>query len=248
MLRYVVEGEGATVLLIHGFALDARMWAPQLAALRGGFRVVTVDLPDFGPAPVSVGPHSAARAIADVLDAVDGAPAHVVGQSLGGAVAVDLALAFRARVRSLTLVDALLLGRASGIRGYADAAAHARAGEMDRARAAWLGDDLYAAARARPEVFAAVRAMAADYAGEHWRGRASTIFEVNDPAPRLAELDLPALVLCGALDLPTFRAMADEYASRLPRATRHEIAGAGHLANLEAPEAVNGHLLRFLAR
>jgi 3-oxoadipate enol-lactonase len=247
MLRHLVTGRGPTVLLIHGFALDARMWAPQVAALSGAFRVVAVDLPDFGPAPVSVGEKSAAQAVADVLDALDGGPAHVVGLSLGGAVAVDLALAFRERVRSLALIDALLLGRPAGIRSWANAAAHAKAGELEAARAAWVGDELFASARTRPELLAAVSAMTADYTGAHWCGRASTRFEVSDPAARLGELDLPALVLVGEHDLPTFRAMADEYAAALPRVTYEVLAGAGHLANLEVPDRVNALFSRHFS-
>jgi len=245
MLRHFVVGDGPPVLLVHGFSLDARMWAPQVAALCGAFRMISVDLPGFGPAPVSVGTRSASGALADVLSAVASEPAHVVGSSLGGAVAVDLALAFRGHVRSLTLVDALLLGQASGIRAWSEAVALAKAGDLARARAVWLGDDLFASLRTRSDALTAVREMVADYSGAHWRDQASTRFEVRDPKPRLAELDLPVLVLSGTDDLPSFRAMADEYARLLPQTTREEIAGAGHLPNLEKPDLINARLARF---
>jgi pimeloyl-ACP methyl ester carboxylesterase len=170
-----------------------------------------------------------------------------VSLSLGGAVAVDLALAFRERVRSLTLIDAPLLGRPTGIRAWSEASALAKAGDLPGARDAWLRDPLLAPARARPGVLAVLREMSADYSGQHWCDRADTRFEVDDPAPRLGEISVPALVLVGEFDLPSFRATAETYAAALPRATSHVISGAGHLASLEAPEIVNDLLIRFLA-
>jgi pimeloyl-ACP methyl ester carboxylesterase len=223
------------------------MWRPQVVALRDAYRVVTVDLPGFGPAPADIGEQSAARALAEVLAAVTDEPSHVAGLSLGGAVAIDLALTFPERVRSLTLISALLRGRPAGIRAWADAAALAKEGDLERAREAWLGDDLFASTRARPAVLASVREMARDYSCDHWRDRMTTRFEIADPASCLAEIDVPALVLVGEHDLPTFHAMADEYAAALPRATREVVSGAGHLSNLEAPESVNARLSRFFA-
>jgi pimeloyl-ACP methyl ester carboxylesterase len=247
MLRHFVEGRGPPVLFLHGFGLDARMWRPQVAALRASHCVITVDLPDFGPSPVSVGTQTAAGALVELLDAVTSGAVHVVGLSLGGAVAVDLALAFPTHVRSLTLIDTPLLGRRTGIGAWLDAAALAKAGNLDEAREAWLNDPLFACARVQPQVLASVREMTADYSGDHWRGIATTRFEVADPFPRLREIKVATMVLVGEHDLPSFHAEAEVYACEIPRAIRDVVAGAGHLANLEAADIVNAHLARFLA-
>ena len=227
-----------TVLFLHGFALDGRLWRPQLAVFPGG---VAPDLPGFGAAPKSG--QSAARAVAASCEG----PVHVVGLSLGGAVAVDFALAFPERVRSLTLIDAVLKGRPTGIRAFEKCSALAREGKLAEATEAWLADPLFDGPRRKPAVFAALREMARDYRGEHWAGRASTSFEVADPAARLGSIAVPALVIAGADDLPTFRAMSDEYAAALPRARKIVLEGVGHLANLEAPEAVNAALSEHFA-
>ena len=247
MLRHTVDGSGPPVLLLHGFALDARMWRPQVRALAGAYRVITVDLPGFGPSPTGAGDATTARAIVDTLDALTSEPAHVAGLSLGGAVAVDLALAFPHRVRSLTLIDAVLLRHSPGARAWPAAAALAKEGKLSEAREAWLADPLFAAASARPDVLSVVREMVDDYSGDHWSGRATTRFEVTDPAARLAEIACPTLVLVGEHDLPSFRAMADAYAAAIARATLEVIPGAGHLASMEAPDAVNARMGRFLA-
>jgi pimeloyl-ACP methyl ester carboxylesterase len=91
------------VLYLHGFGLDGQMWAAQIAALESKHQGLTVDLP-----PTT-------RGLLDILDARGFDRVHVVGHSLGGAVAADLALAFPHRVRTLVLVNALMRGRDPGV-------------------------------------------------------------------------------------------------------------------------------------
>jgi pimeloyl-ACP methyl ester carboxylesterase len=245
MLEHLEAGRGEAVLLLHGFALDARMWRPQLDGLSSALRVIAPTLPDFGPLPQRT-QGTAARAVVELMDALGIASAHVVGHSLGGAVAVDLALAFPGRARSLVLVDALLRGRPTQLAESKAAAAHAAAGRLEEARAAWLGGGLFAASMEDAATRAQLLAMAADYDGAHWLGRAETRFELPAHEPRLRDLLLPALVIAGERDTPAFRAMSEAYASAVPGAQAAWLAGAGHMPNLERPEAFNGALLGFL--
>jgi pimeloyl-ACP methyl ester carboxylesterase len=244
MLPHVIEGDGPVVVLLHGFGLDGRMWAPQVAALRARFRLVTIDLPGFGPAPVDVGEATAAAAVAAVIEAVADAPVHVVGHSLGATVAIDLALTAPARVRSLTLIGPLMRRRPSGIVAWDRTVALAKAGDLAAARAAWMGDAMLAGASGA--VRDAVRAMVDDYRGDHWCERAITRYAVADPAARLGEVAVPTLVIIGERDLATFRANADEYAAKVPGAVRAVVGGAGHLVSLERPDEVSGLIRRFL--
>jgi pimeloyl-ACP methyl ester carboxylesterase len=231
---------------LHGFALDGRMWRPQIDAFGGSYRVAAPDLPGFGP-DASACDLTLARAVAQRCDALAIVDAHFVGLSLGGAVAIDFALTFPGRVRSLTLVDALLRGRQSGIAAGDRCSSHAKAGQLREAAAAWLNDPLFAAARKRPSVFAQLEEMARDYDGGHWSGRSSTRFEVEDPASRLGTITVPTLVVVGSEDLASFRAMAEEYAAKIPRARKVVLDEVGHMANLEAPDAFNATLSAFLA-
>jgi pimeloyl-ACP methyl ester carboxylesterase len=212
------------------------------------YRVVAPDLPGFGPRPDSRASHlTLAQAVAERCDAHAIVDAHLVGLSLGGAVAIDFALAFPERVRSLTLVDAFLRGRPSGIAAGDACSLHAKAGRMQEAAAAWLSDPLFATARKRPSVFARLEEMAADYDGGHWSGRSSTRFAIEDPAARLGTITVPTLVVIGREDLASFRAMAEEYAAKIPRARKVVLDAVGHMANLEAPDAFNAALGEFLA-
>jgi pimeloyl-ACP methyl ester carboxylesterase len=247
MLSYVDQGAGSGVLLLHGFALDLRMWEPQIAALRGKHRLVAVNLPGFGPdASPALDGVSAARAALEVLDALELDRVHVIGLSLGGAIAADFAMAFPHRVRTLVLASAVLRGEKPGVVAWPRCVELARAGQLREAKQAWLADPLFSPSLERADTAARLRAMVADYGGAHWRGEASTGFESADPpGARLAELRAPTLVVVGARDLPSFRGMADAYASKLPHARKVVLEGAGHMPNLEAAEAFNAAVAAF---
>lgn len=235
MIAFVDRGEGPPVTFLHGFALDGRMWSAQARALEATHRTLAADLPGFGPQGSANAPECPALAVLDVLDRLGVARTHLVGHSLGGAVAVDLALAHPERVESLTLVNALLLGLPTGIASRAACTVAAREGRFDDARRAWFDDALFDGVR--PGVFAEAERLARDYACGHWTGEVSLCWIVESPLERLGELGMPALVVNGEGEPPPFLAMAAEYAGRMARARRVVLADTAHLSSLEAPDA-----------
>jgi pimeloyl-ACP methyl ester carboxylesterase len=242
------RGKGPAVTLLHGFALDGRMWRPQVRELEATHRILTVDLPGFGPnGKGATGVHCPAEAVLEVLDRAGIERTHLFGHSFGGAVAVDIALARPERVLSLTLVDALLFGRASGIAAWGRCAELSRRGLYDEARRVWIEDPLFASARTNPEAMCALEEMARDYAGGHWAGRTTSRWLFDDPANRLGAIRVPTMVVDGEIDTPNFRAMAAEYVERVPHARRATLRGVGHMCSLEAPEAFNEAMLRMVA-
>lgn len=106
-LAYTVRGEGPPVLLIQGVGVHGDGWTPQTDALSGRFRCLTFDNRGMGrslPAGAPISVERMAEDAAAVMDAVGWASAHVVGHSLGGPVALELALSARSRARSLALL------------------------------------------------------------------------------------------------------------------------------------------------
>ncbi len=241
-----IETTRPALLFLHGFSLDHRMWRAQIEALHPAYRVVTADLPGFGPQARDCGLVSPAEQLTRVMDKCGALKAHLIGHSIGAAVAIDFALLFPRRVLSLTLVDPLMLGRRTGIEAWGRCVSLANEGDLHTAIDVWLDDPLYAPARRNEKLFEEVRAMALDYRAAHWLGRVTNRWSDPDPYPRLEELDIPALVIGGKLDIPSFKAMADAYARALPKVRREELDDVGHLANMEAPARFNRLLIDFI--
>jgi pimeloyl-ACP methyl ester carboxylesterase len=113
-IRYHTSGDGQPVLLLHGIGRSLDDWAEQHDLL-DGFRVTSVDLAGFGesdPLPGKATLPPLAEFVRDFLDAVgETRPVHVIGNSLGGAVAMLLALRYPERVRSLVLVSSAGFGK-----------------------------------------------------------------------------------------------------------------------------------------
>ncbi len=238
--------ERPALVFLHGFALDSRMWKKQVEAFSGDHRILTLDLPGFGPQARELGEVDPA---ADVLRAMDVAKidrGHLVANSFGAAVASDFALQHRDRVRSLTLTGPLLLGRRTGIEAWSRCVALAAEGDKATAAEIWLDDPLFEGIRQNEELFEELRQIVLDYGGGHWTGRIGSRWSDPDPVPSLRKLDVPALIISGEMDIPSFMMMAEAYARTLPRARREIIPGAGHLANLERPDVFNGLLRDFL--
>jgi pimeloyl-ACP methyl ester carboxylesterase len=247
LLPHDEAGAGPTVVLLHAGVADRTMWAEHLGPIAAaGHRVVALDLPGFGDAPVT--PEQAPwRDVLETMDALGIDRAALVGNSFGGMVALSLAADAAERVDALALVSAL----APGIEPSEDllAAWDAEESALERGGVeaavaavveAWTLPGAPAELRERVAAMQRRALQAQVAAGEP--------AEVPDPAESadLAQLTMPALLAVGELDRSDFHASADTLARVLPSAERVVIAGAGHLAPLEQPEAFRALLLDFL--
>jgi pimeloyl-ACP methyl ester carboxylesterase len=171
------------LVMLHGFALDSRMWKRQVEAFSTDYRVVTVDLPGFGPQARELGEVDPAAGVLRALDVAKIDRAHLVANSFGAAVAADFALQHRDRVRSLTLSGPLLLGRRTGIEAWPRCVALAAEGDRATAAEIWLDDPLFEGLRQDEELFEELRQIVLDYGGAHWTGRVSSKWSA-DASPR----------------------------------------------------------------
>jgi len=248
-LRYCTAGSGNPVVLIHGLSLDTSMWDPQWPPLTREFRAIRYDLRGFGGSSVPQAPYSHSDDLLGLLDFLGARPAHIVGLSMGGRVALRFALDQPQAVQSLTLIDSALEGHSwtagwsEKMRAIVEAAGN---GGPAAAKQLWLAHELFAPARRDPQLAAALAAMVGRYTAWHW----SNVDPIRKPASPTSEslslLRCPTLVLVGEFDLPDFTAIAQRLAATIPHATLHTIRGAGHMANMEAPAAVNELLLEHL--
>jgi len=258
------EAEGPTppsarrdtpVVLIHGHSADLRLWEPQMPALLGaGYRVVRYEVRGHGRSSVPATGYSGEHYLADLralLDHLRVARAHLAGISMGGAIALHLALEEPGRVASLTLLDSALPGFAYSPEFEDDVERLRDAVRVEGPRAAlerhWLTHPIFDGVRRQPEAFAALRRMVLDYPAADYLDEAEYAPPERPTIERLHEVRVPALVVVGELDLPDFRIIVDILAENLPRARKLVVPDAGHLPNLERPEVVNAAFLSFLA-
>ena len=249
-LAYDEAGRGECVVLVHGHPFDRTLWEPQLAALRGSFRVLAPDLRGFGGSPVTPGRvlmREYAADIEELLGALGIARAAVVGLSMGGLVAMELAVASPGRYWALGLVATTAEPPSpQDLRtrdARADAAERGGMGVLvDYMHAGLYGPACPPAVRARVDAMMAAAPAAGAAAALRGRGRRP------DYRPLLAALDLPALVVAGTADPWSNAAVTAEIVSSLKRPSLVAIDGAGHLPNLEAEDEFNEALLSFLRR
>lgn len=234
------------VVMLHGFALDARMWRRQVEAFSPEYRVVTLDLPGFGPQAREVGEVEPATEIGRAMDVARLTRAHLVASSYGAAVAVDYALQHPERVASLVLAGPMLLGRRMGIEAWPRCVLLANEGDRATAAEVWLDDALFESLRQEEELFEEVRQIVLDYGGHHWTGRVTSLWSEPEPLARLTNLNIPALIVSGEQDLPSFMLMAEAYAKVLPKARREIIQGVGHHVSIEAAQVFNDLVRGFI--
>ncbi len=174
---------------------------------------------------------------------------HLVGASMGGGAAIELALDRPDRVSSLVLVASALPGYE-----YSDAESLARWEEIEEAleagdlpRAAGLEADLWVA---DPEVRGVVREMILRTHRSVAMEELEELEEQPDPPAigRLAEIGVPTLVVSGGSDLPDVRRTADLLANGISGAAQVVITGAGHLPSMERPKEFTDALFGFLGQ
>lgn len=243
-------GAGAPLLLLHAFPLDARMWAPQLAALSAKHRVVTPDLAGFGRAR-ALDPRLSLDAHADDIAALLAALAlpkvTLLGLSMGGYIALAFARRYPERLAGLVLADTRATGdSAEGKAGRGRSIAQVQAEGVPALALALLPRLL--TDKAAPEVRERVRHIASEQPPAGVIAGLTAMRDRGDESPILAGITVPALVLVGSDDALTPPSEAKMMAEALPRGSLAVVENAGHLSNQEAPEAFNAALVGWLDR
>jgi len=241
--------EAPVALLLHGLGSCGEDWALQLPTLLPCYTVLAPDLRGQGDSPMSAGWPGIADLAGDVLDLLDRlqiGSAHVVGLSLGGAVALQLAADAPVRLRSLVAVNSfarLRATRGSLRRGLERTwlAATGRMDELGRRVAGGLFPD------AGQEAFRA--AAAARLAGNRPLTYIKLLTAVGrfDLRPRLGEIQAPTLVVVGEQDTTVPLSCKLELAARIPGARVVQFAGSRHVTPLDAADRFNLRLLEFLS-
>ena len=244
-LAYQVDGAGPAVVLVHAFSVDRRLWDEQAAVLADRFTVVRYDQRGHGASVAPMERHSSHEDLLDLLNELQIERASLVGLSAGSEIAVNFALAYPARVTRLVLAAPGLGGYPIPPLTWAQPVFEA-AGRGDAEAAAKLwADTPIMAIRSNPAAQESVTALVMS------NSRLWTYQRADQPlsppaAGRLAEIQCPTLVIVGDRDLPHILEIAGVLHRNIAGAELVTIPGAGHIVNLDAPEAFTAALTSFL--
>jgi pimeloyl-ACP methyl ester carboxylesterase len=252
-LWYEQEGFGEDVLFIAGLADEGSCWAEQSAALSDTYRVTTFDNRAVGRSSTPDGAFQIADMAADAVDLLDALHidrAHVVGSSMGGAIAQELVIRHPERVTSLTLHGTWAKTDrhfAAIVRSWqALARCSATAADFFLATSVWFVApwvynsgtiDEWAAAASDNQHVQTTDAFC----------RTAEALISHDCAGRLGAIACPTMVTVGSLDICTPERYARELVQLIPGARFHVFEGAGHMPYVEEPDRFTEVVREFLA-
>jgi pimeloyl-ACP methyl ester carboxylesterase len=257
-------GEGPPLVFVHGLSGSWPNWLEQLPMFADTHRVIAVDLPGFGHSPM---PHERitisgyARLLDGLFDELSIDAATLVGNSMGGFVSAELAIAFPERVERLVLVSPAGISSYRNTRGMRALPALHRAERIVAAYTAWMASKSDTVTR-HPLLRNATLGFVtrhptripAALAAEQLRGAGKPGFvqalEANldyDFRHRLPEIACPTLIVWGDQDKVLTVRDAAVYAELIPGSRKVIYADTGHMSQIERPDAFNALLREFIS-
>jgi pimeloyl-ACP methyl ester carboxylesterase len=251
-LRVAFEeaGEGPPLVLVHGAVCDGRVWQPQLEALANEFSLVAWDAPGCGQSedpPESFRLPEYADVLAGLVAALGLQPAHVLGHSFGGALALELVRRHPGAVETLILVG-----------GYAGWAGSLPASEVERRLAFALEAADRLPGRFEPtsmaglfsekmslETAAALASIMSESRPVAARAMALALAEA-DLREALPSINVPTLIIHGGADERSPLRVAEDLHHRIATSSLVVLPGLGHECYLEDPDRFNIEVRGFL--
>jgi pimeloyl-ACP methyl ester carboxylesterase len=253
-LHYEDAGHGDPVVLLHGGAMDTRMWDDQMDALTPHYRVIRFDARGHGRSPTPTTPFRQCDDVAALLRHLDIERATLVGLSMGAGAATDTTLEYSDLVSALVVCGAGTNEPTFDDPWILDIQRRMAEAQARLDATTWI--DLFVelgvvgpdreAGEVDPMVMARAREMITDTVTHHVRPDAVAPDHVQGSWERLGEISVPALGVFGALDAPDHRAMVERFAAAVRKSRVAVIGDAAHLPNMEHPAEFNSALLEFL--
>ena len=251
-IKYERTGNGIPVIFLHAGIADSRMWESQVGPFSEYFDVIRPDTRGFGKSELPPMRWSPVADLLALMEELHLKPAHLVGCSLGGSIAIDFAIQHGERVSKLVLVGPAIGGANFGTR-YPDVFAEVKAaeetGDTSAINKAEMHLFLDGPRRSHGYVRQPLRDLFLDMNGSNFASdwNSAPTDDLNPPAAeRLQEITAPTLVVIGDEDVPTIFDAAGLLMEKLPHARKFAIHDAAHLPNMEHPEEFNREVLEFL--
>lgn len=251
-IHFERQGSGIPVILLHAGVADHRMWEPQVEAFARHFDVIRPDMRGFGWSELPPGSWSPVEDVRALMDELGLKPAHVVGCSMGGALAIDFALQHSERMSRLVLVGPGISG-AHFAPKYPELFTEIDAAEEAKDPVALNNAEMHlwldGPRRPHGYVKQPLRDLFLDMNGRNIGSdyEKAPIEQLDPPATaRLHEITAPTLVVAGDEDVPMIFDAVEMLMQKVASARRAVIHDAAHLPNLEHPDEFNRLVLDFL--
>ena len=235
-----------TLVLLHAFPLDSTMWRSQVAGLGDIAKVVALDLPGFGAAPIEDG--WSVDSAADQVAASTVGKIVLGGLSMGGYVAMAFARRHPDRLAGLILADTRsdpddVAGKQSRDKLIALTKEYGPSKVYEVMIPKVLCDETR---ERRPEIVSEVRGIAAKQSSAGVIGGLMALRDRPDATPELSKIAVPTLIIVGEHDAVTPPELSQVMARHIRGSKVVVIPGAGHLSNIEQPDAFNAAVREFL--
>ena len=250
-LAYSDEGQGSPIVFLHAFPLNRTMWTPQVEGLKNQYRVITIDLRGHGESDAPMWRYTLEQFADDIITLLQhlGIPhATFVGLTMGGYILFALVRKYPEYVGALVLADT---------RAQADTP-EAKTTRFSMAQVAYRRGSTAIADLMLPKLLspsgiktnhALIAQLRTIITGNQISGIIGDLMAMAErpDATSLAQtINVPTLVLVGDQDIPSPPDEMKTMAAHIPEATFTVIPQAGHLSNLENPDAFNEALFKFL--
>ena len=248
-----VTGRGRPVILIHGWAVDRRMWAQQIPALKRRFKVITFDRRGFGQSTCPAGLDQELDDLDAILEHFKLDQAAFVGMSQGGRIAMRYAATRPNRVTALVLQGIPLDGLVPpthdpSIIPTARLGALMRSGNRGEAIQLLSDHALMDKDTRSATAKAALQAMLRDYRGEDLQMAPPAEQSLDEVCQQLAQITAPTIVVTGSRETIWLRRVADFTARHIRGARRRVIRGGRHFVNMTHASDYNRCVVDFLER
>ena len=246
-LFYQDEGQGETLLFLHGFACDHRMWQTQFDFFSQNYRVLVLDSRGHGKSEAPETGYSRDHRALDtrlLLDELKIDKVHLVGLSMGGSTAIGFAFKYPERLKSLSLISTGAAGHSPGKKmGILDEIAQTRG--IEAAKEKWLEWILSWFKGRNPEIGQLMSDMTRDHSGAIWVDPMRGKYPRTKDQENVHGINNPTLIIAGRYD-KTFLELSQELSQKIVDSQLIVFEKAGHMLNLEFPDKFNAELQSFI--
>ena len=252
-LYYREVGAGAPIILLHGLTLSGLMWTPQITELSKNYRVIIPDLRGHGKSSdpeLGYSFHNYVKDIKNLFDFLNLQKVHIIGLSLGGAIATEFSVAFPESVISAIIIssmppyfdpDDIWIQTLSKFRDARD-----EFGLNYAVENILLKESIFGKINIGIDDWINLKNAIHQFSGNPMNVEYLMQEETDEFKESLPMLDIPFLIMTGENDYKTFIDVSESLSKAISNSKRVIIKNAGHLCTMEKPKEVNLEILKFL--